>query len=460
METVTRGRTRWRKTGIICAAQMTTATNYPAMSLSISEFNHGLCAFLDASPTPYHAVATMTVALSRQGFTRLDERDSWGALPAGRYYVTRNDSSLVAFTLDGSTLAESGFHMVGAHTDSPCLKVKPRPEMVRQNLLQLGVEVYGGALLNPWFDRDLSLAGRVSLLDGRDQLVHALVDFARPVAVIPSLAIHLDREVNQNRSINAQLHLPPVLGRLDDGDSLDFRALLEQQLRRQRPDLDVGRVLDYDISFYDTQRAALTGLADDFISSARLDNLLSCYVGLQALLSADGGPSLLVCTDHEEVGSQSHPGAQGNFLQTLLQRLAPGTEACPRMMEHSLMISVDNAHAIHPNYAERHDAAHGPLLNGGPVIKTNANQRYATTSETGAVFRRLCERADVPVQDFVVRTDMACGSTIGPITASTIGVRTLDVGVPTLAMHSIRELAGSADAHMLYRVLSDFFKRN
>jgi aspartyl aminopeptidase len=350
--------------------------------------------------------------------------------------------------------------MVGAHTDSPCLKVKPKPEKVRHSLLQLGVEVYGGALLNPWFDRDLSMAGRVSYQNKAGRIEQALVDFETAVAIIPSLAIHLDREVNQNRSINPQLHLPPVLTQVDDGDSLDFRAMLEQQLQKQHSHLDVGKVLDYEICFYDTQKAAVTGLSGDFISAARLDNLLSCYVGLQSLLSAnDAKPALLVCTDHEEVGSQSTSGAQGTFLQSVLQRLQPTAESYQRMIEHSMLISADNAHAIHPNYADRHDAEHGPLLNKGPVIKTNANQRYATSSETSAIFRQLCEQADVPVQDFVVRTDMACGSTIGPITAGNIGVRTLDIGVPTFAMHSIRELAGSQDAFMLHQVLTRFFNQ-
>ncbi|MCX4186831.1 M18 family aminopeptidase [Methylophaga sp. OBS4] len=431
------------------------------MAISTTEFNQGLCAFLDASPTPYHAVASMVSLLQQQGFQRLAEGDSWGQLAAGRYFVTRNDSSLIAFTLNGDDLAETGFNMVGAHTDSPCLKVKPKPEKVRHSLLQLGVEVYGGALLNPWFDRDLSMAGRVSYQNKAGRIEQALVDFETAVAIIPSLAIHLDREVNQNRSINPQLHLPPVLTQVDDGDSLDFRAMLEQQLQKQHSQLDVGKVLDYEICFYDTQKAAVIGLSGDFISAARLDNLLSCYVGLQSLLSAnDSKPTLLVCSDHEEVGSQSTSGAQGTFLQSVLQRLQPSAESYQRMIEHSMMISADNAHAIHPNYADRHDAEHGPLLNKGPVIKTNANQRYATSSETSAIFRQLCEQADVPVQDFVVRTDMACGSTIGPITAGNIGVRTLDIGVPTFAMHSIRELAGSQDAFMLHQVLTHFFNQN
>ncbi len=428
------------------------------MHTSAAEFNQGLLQFIDHSPTPFHAVATMVEALEQAGFSELKEADVWGELAAGKYYVIRNNSSIIAFVKTAQNLADTGFAMVGAHTDSPCLRVKPRPGKVNNGLWQLGVEVYGGALLNPWFDRDLSLAGRVSYLDKQDQLQHALVDFKKPMAVIPSLAIHLDREVNQSRSINPQQHLPPVIMQTEPGETPDFRALLEQQLSSQYPDQFIGQVLDYEISLYDTQPAALTGLNDDFISAARLDNLLSCYTGLQALLASDGKqPAMLICTDHEEVGSMSSAGAQGNFLQSLLQRLAPAAEAFQRLVEHSWLISADNAHGIHPNYADRHDASHGPLLNQGPVIKTNANQRYATNSETSARFRQICQQADVPLQDFVVRTDMACGSTIGPLTAAQIGVKTLDIGVPTFAMHSIRELAGSQDGWHLYRALKHFF---
>ena len=426
---------------------------------SLTEFNQNLLSFLDSSPTSFHAVSSMTAQLEAGGFKRLDELDAWGTLSAGRYYVARNDSSLIAFTLPETALAELGFHMMGAHTDSPCLKVKPKPEKVKHTLMQLGVEVYGGVLLNPWFDRDLSMAGRVSYVDSTQKIKHVLIDFNKAIASIPSLAIHLDREANKNRTVNAQKHLPPIVMQIAAADKVDFRELLLQQVQLQHPVLDIDKVLDYEISLYDTQPAALTGLNDDFISSARLDNLLSCYVGLTSLLkSGESQASLLVCSDHEEVGSVSTSGAQGSFLESVLSRLCPEPESYHRMIQRSIMISADNAHAVHPNYTDKHDAEHGPLLNHGPVIKTNANQRYATNSETSAYFRQLCEQVDVPVQDFVVRTDMGCGSTIGPITASTLGVKTLDIGVPTFAMHSIRELAGSRDAHMLNKVLTQFFK--
>jgi len=428
------------------------------MFSSESDFNQGLLAFIDASPTPFHAVQTLRKFLDAADFTALKETDRWGDLAAGKYYVTRNDSSIIAFVLTEADLAENGLSLVGAHTDSPCLKIKPKPEIISQSYWQLGVEVYGGALLNPWFDRDLSMAGRVSYLNSQGQIDHALVNFEKPVAVIPSLAIHLDREVNQNRSINPQLHIVPLLSHAEESDQSDFRTLLTQQLLSQHAGLDIAQVLDYEICLFDTQPASIIGLNEEFISAARLDNLLSCFTGLQALLTSDGSRSrMLVCTDHEEVGSLSTSGAQGTFLEAVLQRLAQTNENYQRMIQHSMLISADNAHGIHPNYADRHDGNHGPLLNQGPVIKTNANQRYATNSETSARFKQLCQQIDVPLQDFVVRTDMACGSTIGPITAGQIGIKTLDIGVPTFAMHSIRELAGSRDAWLLCRALNHFF---
>ncbi len=434
------------------------------------DFVNGLLDFITKSPTPFHAVSTMADILNANGYTCLNEKDQWGLQgkqPAGeRYYVTRNDSSIIAFQIN-QALLDNGIRMVGAHTDSPCLKVKPNPEIINNNYLQLGVEVYGGALLNPWFDRDLSLAGRISYLNEDDVIEHRLIDLKKAIAVIPSLAIHLDREANDKREINKQKHLPPVLMKLPEGDvdaKVNFKSVL---LKIVNVDIEQAgadkvkaqKILDYELSFYDVQQPAVIGLHDDFISSARLDNLLSCYTGLRALLDNDGEQNaLLVCNDHEEVGSASAVGAQGPFLKSVLERLCQSDEDVSRMIANSMMISADNAHGVHPNYADKHDGNHGPLLNNGPVIKINANQRYASNSETSSVFMHLCERADVPVQSFVVRSDMACGSTIGPITASEIGVKTVDVGVPTFAMHSIRELAGRWDAYYLYRVLKQFFK--
>ena len=426
-----------------------------------NQFNPGLLAFLQASPTPFHATVWMAQQLQQAGFIALNEGDAWQLESGQRYVVTRNDSSLIAFVYGKQPLLETGIRMVGAHTDSPCLKVKPQPELNRRGYFQLGVEVYGGALLAPWFDRDLSLAGRVTYRDQSHTIRSVLINYVEPVATIPSLAIHLDREVNRNRSINAQKDIVPLLLQLREKDTQtpDFRTLLLAHIQREYPQLTATQVLDYEISLYDTQAPALIGLQQDFIASARLDNLLSCYIGLQALLHGDPDvSSLLICTDHEEIGSTSTCGARGPMLQQFLERLIVDVDTRVRVLDRSLMVSADNAHGIHPNFSDRHDENHGPLLNHGPVIKVNANQRYATNSETSAIFRFLCEQAQVPVQSFVSRTDMECGSTIGPLTAAEVGVKTLDVGVPTFGMHSVRELAGSLDAWYLYRVLTGLYQ--
>lgn len=422
------------------------------------EFNRQLFDFLAAATTPFHAVAEMVKYLLVSGFTRLADDTEWDITAGGRYFLTRNDSSIVVFVDGRDSRPADGIRMVGAHTDSPCLMVKPNPEIQSQGLFQLGVQVYGGALLNPWFDRDLSLAGRVSYQCPEGKLRVALVDFREAIATIPSLAIHLDREANKNREINAQTAILPVLGQLAKEEKADIRALLLNRLLHEHPHSEVQQVLDYELSFYDTQAPSLIGLHQQFIASARLDNLLSCFTGLQAMLQSDGAMSaLLVCNDHEEVGSVSTSGAQGPLLASVLNRLAGSHTRYAALAERSMLISTDNAHAIHPNFADRHDEKHGPLLNCGPVIKVNAGQRYATNSETSGLFRMLASLENVPVQSFVVRNDMACGSTIGPISAGATGIRTLDIGVPTLGMHSIRELAGSRDAWDMCRVLRRFY---
>ena len=434
---------------------------FSSQPLSQSQFNQELLAFIQASPTAFHAAQTMAQQLSAAGFAELHETDAWVLQAGNRYYVTRNDSSVIAFVYGKKNLLDTGIRMLGAHTDSPCLKVKPQPELNRKGYLQLGVEVYGGALLAPWFDRDLSLAGRVTYKTNDNKIASELIDFKAPVVSIPSLAIHLDREVNNSRSINPQRDIVPVLLQLAPEQTLapNFKSILLAQLKQQFPNIDAAQILDFEISLYDTQAPAFVGLQQDFIASARLDNLLSCFVGLQAILNADDEvSSLLICTDHEEVGSTSCCGAKGPMLQQFLERLIPDGETRIRVIEHSLMISADNAHGVHPNYSDRHDENHGPLLNRGPVVKINANQRYATTSETSGFFHWLCEQNQVPVQVFVARTDMGCGSTIGPIVSSEVGVKTIDVGVPTFAMHSIREMAGVADAHYLYRIALAFYR--
>jgi aspartyl aminopeptidase len=432
--------------------------NGPDEMMQKDAFVDELLSYLQASPTPFHAVKQLSQRLDAGGFSYVDESLRWQLRPGGKYYTTRNGSSLIAFVMGTVDPTGVGLRLFGAHTDSPCLKIKPTPELVRHGCQQLAVAPYGGVLLNPWFDRDLSIAGRVVYQTDEGKLASLLLDFERAVASVPSLAIHLDKEANSQRSINAQLHLPLVLGLGREARSLDFKALLAQEIHARFPDVRLQAVLDYEMNCYDTQAPARTGLAREFIASARLDNLLSCYVGLQALLEAPTTvTSLLVCNDHEEVGSRSAEGADGPMLQSVLRRLLGDEESQVRALSRSLLISADNAHAIHPNYADKHDGNHGPQINQGPVIKINGNQRYASNSESSAIFRRLCEVEQVPVQTFVVRSDMACGSTIGPITAAKLGIRTIDVGAPQWAMHSIRETAGVDDAHGLYRVARRFF---
>jgi aspartyl aminopeptidase len=423
-----------------------------------------LCRFIDSAVTPFHAVATMITALEESGYKRLSEESSWSLNTGGCYFITRNDSSLIAFTVGDGKLTEQGLRMIGAHTDSPCLKVKPHPEIYSQGLWQLGVEVYGGALLNPWFDRDLSLAGRCTWLDATGKLYDSLIDFKSPVVVIPSLAIHLDREANRNRSVNAHKELPAILLQSPPDKKFSFREILREQVLNSPEGANCKEVLDFEISLYPTQPAGLVGLHKEFVAAPRLDNLLSCYTSLQALLSSSTAYSMLVFNDHEEVGSATACGAAGPFLEGTIEQLLhaldeTGRLALRKTLANSLLISADNAHAVHPNFADKHDSQHGPRMNGGPVLKYNASQRYATNSRGAALFRRLCQLENVGCQSFVMRSDLACGSTIGPIVATELGVTTIDVGLPTLAMHSVRELAGASDINAMVKVLGAFLQR-
>lgn len=419
--------------------------------------NEALKHFIAGSPTPFHAVRKMTDLLENNGFQRLYESDSWGRV-TGQYFVTRNDSSLIAFNVPPGPGVVQGMKMTAAHTDSPCLKIKPNPVVCRKGYYELGIEVYGSVLLSSWFDRDLSIAGRVSFVDGQGKIQSALIDFQRPVAVIPNLAIHLDRKANEQRGINAQTDIIPILMQVEDDSQTELNTLLIDRFRVEHEGLQIQRILDYELSLYDTQPPVISGFNEEFLSSARLDNLLSCFVGLRSLVDITvDSPCLLVCHDHEEVGSVSSSGAQGSFFKSVLQRIAGSGEDLARLIDRSMMVSCDNANAVHPNFVQKHDGHHAPLLNHGPVIKRNANQRYATNSETGARFKQCCRQANVPFQEFVMRSDMACGSTIGPIAAAQTGVKTVDVGIPQLAMHSIREICGSKDPYYLYQVLKEFY---
>lgn len=404
------------------------------------EFNEEMISFIDASPTPFHAVEWMAKTLECRGFIALAEDEKWDLEEGQDYYVTRNDSSIIAFTYP--PCQEKGYTILGAHTDSPHLRLKPNPLTTSAGVKRLGVEPYGGVLLNPWFDRDLALAGRIVYLEGEVRK-EALININLPIAVIPSLAIHLDRDANSSRTINAQTDIVPIIA---TGD-VDFETFILSQIQANSSELTL---LAHELSFYDTQKGSFVGVNSEFIASARLDNLLSCYVGLKALLETSN-PMMLACMDHEEVGSDSHVGAGGTFLEETLRRIA-GNDFTT-LMRRSLMVSCDNAHAQHPNFPTKHESEHAPLLNGGVAIKINSNQRYATSSRTQGRFVQCARALQIPTQTFVTRSDIGCGSTIGPITSTRLGIETIDVGVPTLGMHSIRELSGISDAYGLYRIL-------
>jgi aspartyl aminopeptidase len=421
-----------------------------------------LLAFIGGSPSPFHAVAEASRRLQDGGFVEVHESDSWPMAP-GRHFVIRG-GSLVAWVGDaGAAAAGEGFRVIGAHTDSPNLRVKPRPDTGRVGWRQLGVEIYGGVLLNSWLDRDLGLSGRVTVLDHGSPATHLFRD-DRALLRIPQLAIHLDREINQTGlKLNPQLHLVPTwgLGAIDDGG---FVRYLAEQVA-----VDADAVVSWDVMTHDVQPGALAGLDHELVSTARLDNLLSCWAALQALLegavaddAADGSRpvSVVVLFDHEEIGSTSASGADSDLLPTTLERIVHAgggdRDAFLRAVAASRCVSADGAHATHPNYAERHDPDHTVLVNGGPVLKHNANVRYATDAVTAAWFEAACRSVDVPVQHFVSRDDMPCGSTIGPITAGRLGIPTVDVGVAQLAMHSARELCGAADPSWFRQALTAF----
>lgn len=424
-----------------------------------------LIAFLNASPSPFHAVAAAARQLSDLGAVRLDEKQPW-SLEAGRtYWVERNRSSLVALRLPpgrgdaaGPGDAALRFRIVAAHTDSPCLKLKPRAPDPSANYRQWGVEVYGGVLYNSWLDRDLGVAGRISVL-ADDGVRSALVRFEEKPFRIPQLAIHLDRGVNDNGLVlNAQRHLAPVLG-LAEGPGPGFESFLEEAAGAP-----FGSFA-FDLNFYDTSPAGYGGFADEFIYSGRLDNLAMSHAALQAFCAA--GPAaetiqVVALFDNEEVGSVSAQGANSNLIGAVLERalaaLGRPREELLAVLARSHIVSADMAHAIHPNYPEKHEPNHFPLINHGPVIKGNASLRYATNAETSALFRGLCRRAEVPVQDFVNRADLACGTTIGPHIAAALGIPTVDVGNPMLSMHSAREMCGSGDHDPMIRVLGEFLK--
>jgi aspartyl aminopeptidase len=418
-----------------------------------------LLAFIAASPTPYHAVAEAAARLRRAGYAPLDEREPWAVGPGLKGYVVRGGGTLVAFEVGGEAPAEAGFVAVAAHTDSPNLRVKPAGDFAAGPLRQLAVEVYGGVLLSTWLDRDLSLAGRVTLAGGETRLVR----FDEPLCRIANLAIHLNRDVNREGLVlNPQKHLSPLWALGGEGGLRE--RLVERFARDGRPTAP-DEIFAFDLCLYDTQPPARGGEGGAFLFAPRLDNLASCHAGLAALVAAPGPVAqtrVLALYDHEEVGSRSAHGAASRFLLGLLERLAlahpgAGPQSLARALARSLLVSSDMAHALHPNYADKHDERHAPALGGGPVLKLNANQSYATDAPGAAAFETLCRACDVRPQRFLARNDMPCGSTVGPITAAQAAMRTVDVGNPMLAMHSCRETAAAADVEPMVRALTRLY---
>ena len=410
----------------------------------------GFSEFLQASPSSYHAAEEVARALEERGFTRLDEADDWAA-DAGRWVIVR-DGAVLAWAVPDGAGALTPFRIIGAHTDSPGFKLKPHPSTATRGWLQAGVEIYGGPLLNSWLDRELELAGRIVTADGSQHLVRS-----GPLLRIPQLAIHLDRGVNDGLTLDKQRHTQPVWG-VGDGSGADILEHLAGIAG-----IDAVDIAGYDLLTVDAAAPARFGLDGALFAAGRMDNLTSVHAGLVALAAAPDDAdhiSVLAAFDHEELGSESRSGASGPVLEDLLARISAGLGASVterlRALSASWCVSSDAGHAVHPNYPERHDPVNQPVPGGGPLLKLNANQRYATDAVGSALWLRACAAADVPFQEFVSNNTVPCGSTIGPLTATRLGIRTVDVGPALLSMHSARELADVDDLHALSLALTAF----
>ncbi len=414
----------------------------------------GFADFVSASPSSYHAARAVADALEANGFASHDEAEPWAPIAGGSRGLVVRDGAVIAWRAGEGVGATSPVRVLGAHTDSPGFVLKPRPDFTAEGWAQAGVEVYGGPLLNSWLDRDLGIAGRVVDRGGAERLVRT-----GAVARIPQLAIHLDREVNEGLKLDRQRHTQPVLG---VGEGVSVLGLLAEAAGAAE-----GDIAGSDLRLFDTQPPARIGAAGELLASPRLDNLSSVFAGLAALLETEPAPgtiAVLAAFDHEELGSASRSGASGPFLEEVLARLREGLGAsadeAARAMSASWCLSADAGHAVHPNYPERHDPRVRPRAGAGPILKVNANQRYASDAHGEALWARCCEAAGAATQEFVSNNAMPCGSTIGPLTATRIGIRTVDVGVPLLSMHSARELAHVDDLHGLARVVAAFFSES
>jgi len=422
-----------------------------------------LLQFIDNSPSPFHAVRSMEQRLMQFDFKLLDEKQKWKLKPAGRYYVIRDDSSIIIFLTGEKPLSETGYKILGAHTDSPGLKIKPNPVNSSNGLIRLGVEVYGGPILATFTDRDLSLAGRISYKTSAGEIASQLVSFDQSILRLPNLAIHMNRKVNEEGlKLDKQNELPLIISAAVE-EQISSQFLYE--LLGNACGINAAQILSWELNVYDTQKGAFWGDEQQFYANSQLDNLASCHAGLQALLNETTLQSgnTLVCAffDHEEIGSESTKGANGSLLPDILQRIALAmdvdTEDYQCALARSFMISADMAHAYQPNFPSAFEPEHKIMVNKGPVIKVNANHRYTSESISIARFIQWCEQAKAPYQKYSHRTDIPCGSTIGPMTSAKMGIRTVDVGNPMWAMHSIRESAGVEDHRYMINALHCFF---
>ncbi|MDF2530601.1 MAG: family aminopeptidase [Clostridia bacterium] len=426
------------------------------------EFAKELINFIYDSPTAFHAVESAKNLLDKQGFIELKEEDSWSLEKGGKYYVTKNDSALTAFVVGKGNIEEQGFKIIGAHTDSPCFRIKPAAEMTVENhYIKLNTETYSGPILSTWMDRPLSVAGRVTLRGG-DVLnpITKLVNIKKPILIIPNLAIHMNRNMNQGVELNKQKDMLPLMGLINE--NLEKGNYLMTTIAKEL-NVEFKQILDFDLFLYEYEKGTIMGLNDEFISSPRLDDLAMVHAGVTAIAKSEAANStnVMVCFDNEDIGSSSKQGADSPLLSGILERiiLAMGGDRQNyfRAIAKSFMISADMAHAVHPNVGEKHDPQNRPLINKGPVIKISANMKYTTDSNSAAVYADICKQAEVPVQYFVNRSDEAGGSTIGPITAAHINIRSVDIGNPSLAMHSVRELAGVMDHSYVTKSFIEFF---
>ncbi|KAI8986409.1 peptidase M18 [Pilobolus umbonatus] len=440
--------------------------------------------FVNRSPSPFHATHEAALILSKAGFKEIKERDSWHNVVelGGKYYFTRNGSAIVAFTVGNKYVPGNGFSIVGAHTDSPCLKLKPVSKKNKSGYLEVGVQLYGGGIWHTWFDRDLSVAGRV-LIEGADgTFKHTLVKIDRPILRIPTLAIHLDRTANDGFSFNKETQLAPILATevkeqlsgiqgTEGVESQQKHHPLLMKILADEMGVEATQIRDFELAVYDTQKSCIGGACNEFIFSSRLDNLEMSYCSIMALTRAtgienDANIRIAALFDNEEIGSMTAHGADSNLLPVTLQRLV-NTEivktkisltAFEEAIHKSILVSADMAHAIHPNYSEKHEENHRPQMHKGTVIKVNANQRYATTSVTSLILKELAKKHQIPIQEFVVRNDSPCGSTIGPMLSAKLGLRTVDIGNPQLSMHSIRETSGTDDIQHAIDLLKAFYE--